>query len=208
MKKEGIGMSTKKRPFVIACGILRDEVQRLIDTGQLDIEVKYLGAGLHYDYDRLENALEGALRNATKDQGGKGIVIYGDVCMGFDLQIRDVVNKYGFVKVDALNCVDCLLGGKGELLKVDPDHKAFFITPGWIKFWKQFERSKEDLKSRYSMLDGLVLLDSLGNLDELKEEIEEISRQTGLPVKERREVGLEGLKQVILEAIGRLHSCG
>jgi hypothetical protein len=128
--------------------------------------------------------------------------------MGFDLQIRDVVNKYGFVKVDALNCVDCLLGGKGELLKVDPDHKAFFITPGWIKFWKQFERSKEDLKSRYSMLDGLVLLDSLGNLDELKEEIEEISRQTGLPVKERREVGLEGLKQVILEAIGRLHSCG
>lgn len=197
-------MKKEEKPFVISCGILSDEIQELVETGQLDIDVKYLGAGLHYDYDRLEKALEGAMQDSSEKQRGKGVVIYGDVCMGFDHQIKDLVNKYGFVKVDALNCVDCLLGGKGELLKIDPDHKAFFITPGWIRFWKQFETSKEDLKSRYSMLDGLALLDSLGNLDELKEDIEEISRCTGLQVKERRDVGLEGLRQVIQEAVERL----
>jgi hypothetical protein len=204
MKEEGIGMSTESRPFVISCGILRDEIQKMVDTGQLEIDLRYLGAGLHYDYDRLEKALDGALQDASKDHGGKGIVIYGDVCMGFDHQIKELVNNHGFIKVDALNCIDCLLGGKGELLKVDPDHKALFLTPGWIRFWYQFEKSKGDLKERYSMLNGLILLDSLGNLDELKDEIDEISRRTGLPVMERREVGLEGLKQVIEEAIERL----
>lgn len=197
-------MSGKERPFVISCSILRDELQKLIKTGQLDVEVRYLGARLHYDYKRLEKALEASLEKAVRNQHRKGVVVYGDVCLGFEHQIKPLVEKYGFVKVDALNCVDCLLGGKGQLLRVDPEHKSFFLTPGWIRFWNSFEKSKEDLKNRYRMLDGLVLLDSVGNLDALAREIEQIGRQTGLPVKERRHVGLEGLKDVIVEAVNKL----
>jgi hypothetical protein len=54
------------------------------------------------------------------------------------------------------------------------------------------------------MLDGLVLLDSLGNLDGLTQEIEEISHQTGLPVRDRQYVGLDGLRDLIAEAVGKL----
>ncbi|OGP63562.1 MAG: hypothetical protein A2V65_07675 [Deltaproteobacteria bacterium RBG_13_49_15] len=197
-------MEKQKKPFVVSCGILKDEMQELIKTGQLDVDMRYLGTGLHYNYEHLKNALDSALQDASGNQRGKGIVIYGDVCMGFDQQIKDLVNKHGFVKVDALNCIDCLLGGKGELLKLDPNHRAFFLTPGWIRFWERLERSKEDLRNRYSMLDGLMILDSLGNLDELKDKIEEISRHTGLQVIKRKEVGLEGLRHVVEEAIRRL----
>jgi len=197
-------MNGKEKPFVLSCSILRDEIQKLIMTGQLDIEVRYLGARLHYDYKRLEKALEKSMEKTVRNQARKGILIYGDVCLGFAHQIKPLIEKYGFIKVDALNCVDCLLGGKGELLKVDPEHKAFFLTPGWIRFWTSFEKSRNDLKNRYRMLDGLVLLDSLGNLDDLAHEIEEISRQTGLPVKERQPVGLEGLRDLIAEAVEKL----
>ena len=43
------------------------------------------------------------------------------------------------------NPIDCLLGGKGQLLKADRDHKYFFLTPGWITFWNHFEKSKEKI---------------------------------------------------------------
>jgi hypothetical protein len=195
---------SKKIPFLISCSILKNEIQRLIEITRWDLDVRYLSAKLHYDYNDLEASLEASINKAKRKKNQKGIVVYGDVCMGFDHQIKDLVNKHDCIKVDALNCVDCLLGGKGRLLDVDPDHKAFFLTPGWIRFWNSFERSKESLKDRYRMLDGLVLLDSLGNLDEFKDEIKEIVHHTGLPVLERQAVGLEGLKQVIAEAIEKL----
>jgi hypothetical protein len=194
----------EKKSLLISCSILRDEIQGLIETTRWDLEVRYLSAKLHYDYNHLEAALEESIQKAKRQEYPKGIVVYGDVCMGFDHQIKDLVNKHGFIKVDALNCVDCLLGGKGRLLEIDPDHKAFFLTPGWIRFWNSFEISKGSLKDRYRMLDGLVLLDSLGNLDEFNNEIEEIVHHTGLPVLEKKAVGLKGLRKVIAEAVEKL----
>jgi hypothetical protein len=198
-------MRDPHKPLVISCSILRDEIEALVASGDLDIETRYIGARLHYDYGRLQTAITASLQKAPRDRHPRGVLVYGDVCLGFQEQIKPLVAEHGFVKVDALNCVDCLLGGKGQLLKVDPDHKSFFLTPGWIRFWNAFEQEKGgDLHDRYRMLDGLVLLDSLGNLNELSRDIEKISRRTGLPVKQRRAVGLDGLRRVIAEALERI----
>jgi len=194
-------MDDQKKPLLISCGILKNEIQKLIETGQLDADVIYLGAKLHYDYELLERALKGTFEKVLKHRARNVIAVYGDVCLGFDYEIKKLVETYGIVKVDALNCVDCLLGGKGRLLKADRDHKYFFLTPGWITFWNHFEKSKENLKERYAMLEGLILLDALGNLDDYKDEIDAISRSTGLAVVEKKEIGLEGLKQIIDAAI-------
>ena len=62
----------------------------------------------------------------------------------------------------------------------------------------------ENLKERYGMLEGIVLLDTLGDLDDYGDDLKTISRATGLPILEKKKVGLQGFQDVIEEAIGRL----
>jgi hypothetical protein len=60
------------------------------------------------------------------------VVLYGDICLGFQNQMAALVDEFNAVKVDALNCIDCYLGGGGRLLKIDPHHEYFFLNPSWI----------------------------------------------------------------------------
>ncbi|MGD8721218.1 MAG: hypothetical protein PVI69_10440 [Desulfobacterales bacterium] len=51
------------------------------------------------------------------------------------------------------------------------------------------------------MLKGIIVLDSLGDIDRHWDRIEQISDQTGLPVLEHCVVGLDGLKALIEAAL-------
>lgn len=198
--------SKEVRPRLISCGILRKEIGKLVEEGSLDVDPHFLGEGLHSDYGRLEKALRGALEEHLKDCQGRVIVVYGDLCLGFNNEMRELMGKYGVVKVDALNCIDCLLGGKGRLLKVDPKHEYLFLNPAWIKFSARLKiGSKEEARKLFSVLKGIVLIDSLGDLDDYKAVIEDFSDYVGLPILERKEVGLDGLRGVLIEAINRLN---
>jgi hypothetical protein len=103
-----------------------------------------------------------------------------------------------------LNCIDCLLGGKGKLLKMDPDHKYLFLNPAFIQFVEKIKgKTKEMTREMFSMLDGIVLLDAMGDLDAYRSEIDAIAEHTGLPILERKIIGLGGLKAVLLKALDR-----
>ena len=190
--------------LLISCSILRKEIQVLIETGQLKDSVTFLDSKLHYDYNLLEKTLKKVIERTLEKGKNDIVVIYGDICLGFNYEMKKLVDGYGIVKIDAINCIDCLLGGKGKLLKIDPEHKYFFLTPEWINFWNKFEKSGKNLKERYSMLEGIMLLDSLGNLDDYRNEIKMISNATGLSVLEKKKIGLQELREVIEEAISRL----
>jgi hypothetical protein len=45
-------------------------------------------------------------------------------------QMKRLVDDYGVVKIDALNCVDCQLGGKGKSLEADPNQEVIFLFSG------------------------------------------------------------------------------
>ena len=197
-------MADNKDPIVISCNIVEKEIRRLIESGRLKADVTFLSSKLHYDYSLLEKALKRAIEKSL-DCGRKNIVvIYGDVCLGFKYEMKELVDAYGIVKVDAINCIDCLFGGKGQLFQTDPAHKYLFLTPEWINFWNKFEKPEKNLKERYAMLEGIVLLDTLGDLDDYGDDIKTISTATGLPILEKKKVGLQGLQNVIKDAIGRL----
>ena len=138
------------------------------------------------------------------------MVVYGDLCHP---RIKKIVGKYSnSVKVDALNCIDCLLGGHGKLLQLDPNSDHFYLSPGWmpsnlrnnVRFRQVFDWSQKEIKNMFTNLKGVIILDSLENLDEFKSDIEESSSNTGLPVKSKKAVGTHGLETVILEAIKKL----
>lgn len=199
----GKSVKTAENPFLISCSILVKEIQMLIETSQLKANVTFLDAKLHYDYNLLEITLKKAIEIALGNGQKNTVVIYGDVCLGFNDEMKRLIDDYDISKVDALNCVDCLLGGGGQLLKTDPEHKYFFLTPEWITFWNKYEKPEENLKERYAMLDGIILLDSLGNIESYRDEVKVISKATGLPVLGKKKIGLNVLQKVIVDTINR-----
>ena len=197
-------MEKTDKPHMIACGILQEEIDRLLTLGEIDVEVHYLSKGLHTDYNRLQKALNGALIKRLPQARAGIVVVYGDVCLGFNGEMQALVEKHDVVKVDGLNCIDCLLGGKGRLLEIDPEHKMLFLNPAFIHFMdKIWDRPREEIREMFNMLEGIVLVDALGDLDAYRDRIDAISEKTGLPILERKNIGLDGLKEVVQDALER-----
>ena len=202
----------QSRPLLISCGILRKEIEKLVEQKKLDVETCFLDAGLHVIYTELEKEIISALEKA-KDHADYGIVVvYGDMCHP---RIKKMVKQFSnAVKVDALNCIDCLLGGHKKLVLTDPKGCHFFLSPGWMPsnlkkfkyFRKIFDWNLEGVKEQFEHLNGVIIIDSLNNLDELKSDIEEFIQHTGLQVKTIKTVGLDGLKAVIDEALKKLQN--
>jgi hypothetical protein len=197
-------MERKEKPCVISCGILKKEIEHLLGKGDIDVEVHFLSEKLHADYNLLARGLNGALNKHQKLSPQGVVVVYGDLCLGFKGEMRALIEQYDVVKVDALNCIDCLLGGKGKLLEIDPDHKYLFLNPAWIRFTAKIRReTKEMTRETFSTLDGIVLLDAMGDLDEYRSEIDEIADYTRLPILERKNIGLASFKNILIEALDR-----
>ena len=197
-------MEKTDKPHMIACGILQEEIDRLLTLEEIDVEVHYLSKGLHTDYNRLQKALNGALIKRLPQARAGIVVVYGDVCLGFNGEMQALVEKHDVVKVDGLNCIDCLLGGKGRLLEIDPEHKMLFLNPAFIHFMdKIWDRPREEIREMFNMLEGIVLVDALGDLDAYRDRIDAISEKTSLPILERKNIGLDGLKEVVQDALER-----
>ena len=85
------------------------------------------------------------------------------------------------------------------------------MGPGMIGF---FKHAKEKMQKEgvdeatfanlFSGIKGIVLLDTCGDAEKCKEELEKSGM--GLCILETRKIGLENVKQVLLEAIGKATS--
>jgi hypothetical protein len=205
-------LSSKSLPILISCGIVQKEIEKLIEQKKIEVEPTFLDAGLHVVYKELEKELESAL-GKNKENSDKGIIVlYGDMCHP---RIKKIVNKYkNAVKVNGLNCIDCLLGGHQNLLKVDPKCSHFYLSPGWMPsnikksphFREIFNWDIDGIEEQFEHLDGLIIINSLDNFEEYNNDIEEFSHYTRLKVKEIKNVGLDGLKSVIDEAIKKINN--
>jgi Protein of unknown function (DUF1638). len=199
-------MNTKPKVCLVSCSVLKEEIQQLIKQGSIEAEVVYVSKFFHIDYASLEQNLRKVLEQTLKRFKGKVVLVYGDLCLGQDNEMKKLAQEYGIVKVDALNCIDCQLGGKGKFFEADPEHNLMFMGPGMIGFFKHAKEQmlKEGVDeaafaNMFSGIKGFVLLNTCGNADRMREDLE----KSGLKVEvlETREIGLEGVKRVILDAI-------
>ena len=188
-----------ERLLLICCSILQSEIETLIAQNKIKIDAIFLSKRLHDDPQKLHQALSASLQKHYKR---KPIVVYGDLCLGSEDRMHALMNEYGTIKVDALNCIDCLLGGHGKVLDIDPDHRSYFLTPGFIESFNEVDTSNTDeTRSLFKMLRGIILMDSLDNTDQYREDIDHFCNQTGLPIVKYLRVGLSGLKAIIGQAI-------
>jgi hypothetical protein len=198
----------KAKPCLVSCSVLKEELEKLVKEGALDADLVFVSKYFHVDYEVLERNLRKVVEKSLSRSPGGIILVYGDLCLGPNDEMKKLTEEYGLVKVDALNCVDCLLGGKGKVLEADPDHNLLFLYPGMIGFFSHFKEKaqqenidEEAFNKLFSGLKGIALLNTLGKPEKNKEEIEKL--HTGLKILETKTIGLDNLKQLLLEVIER-----
>ena len=196
----------KAKTCLVSCSVLKEEIKQLVKQGDLDADLVFVSKYFHVDYAQVEKNLRRVLEKTQRRFKGNIVLVYGDLCMGPNGEMKKFAQESGVVKVDAENCIDCILGGKGEFLDADPDHNLLFLGPGMTEFFKHFKEklrqehvSEDDIKNIFSGLKRIVFLDTLGYKENAINEVK--SLDTGVPVLEIREIGLDGLKHLIAESI-------
>ena len=199
-------MKEKSKICLVACSVLKEEIQQLQKQGNLDVDVVYVSKFFHIDYTALENNLRKVLEQTLKRSKSKIVLVYGDLCLGQDDEMKKLAEEYGISKVDAVNCIDCQLGGKGKFFEADPEHNLMFIGPGMIGFFKHAKEQmlKEGVDeavfaNMFSGIKGIVLLDTCGDAEKCVQDLKDSGMN--LEILETRKIGLDNVKQVILDAI-------
>jgi hypothetical protein len=199
-------VNEKAKVCLVSCSVLKEELEQLVKRGSLSADLVFVSKYFHVDYEAVEKNLRKVLEHTLKRFSGKVILVYGDLCLGQNEEMKKLADQYGIVKVDALNCIDCQLGGKGKFLEADPEHNLMFMGPGMIAFFKHMKERmiKEGVdeavfSGMFSGIKGIVLLDTCDNVRECREELEKLG--IGLPILETRKVGLENVKRVVFDAI-------
>jgi Protein of unknown function (DUF1638) len=204
-------VNEKSKVCLVSCSVLKDELEMLVKQGSLDVNLVFVSKYFHVDYEAVETNLRKVLEHTLKCFTGKLVLVYGDLCLGQNGEMKKLAEEYGIVKVDAVNCIDCQLGGKGKFFEVDPEHNLMFMGPGMIEFFKHMKEKllKEGVDeaafaNMFSGIKGIVLLDTCGNAKKCLDELEKSGM--GLTVLETKAVGLEKVRQVIFDAIKRATS--
>ena len=199
-------MGKKAEVCLVSCSVLREELEQLVKQGNLDVDLVFVSKYFHVDYELVEKNLRRVLDYKLKSSDQKVVLVYGDLCLGPNGEMKRLAEEYSIVKINAVNCVDCQLGGKGKSLEADPEHNLMFMGPGMIEFFKHMkgELLKQGMDETafvgmFSGIKGFVLLDTCGNAEEMKKEIE--AAGLGVPILETRQIGLENVKRVIFDAI-------
>ncbi|MFZ5633783.1 MAG: DUF1638 domain-containing protein [Bacillota bacterium] len=162
---------------VLCCGILRQEMENL--TQEKDIEIDYLDAALHVDFDKLAGSLTCALNNMA---GNHTVVLIGTKCHP---DMEKIVAGYGGRLIQAGNCIEMLLGDK--MAGLDAEAKTFYLTGGWLENWRKIfieglKWDEVDARQNFGFYDRILLLDAgLAPIDE--EKIIEFYDYTGVPVE-------------------------
>lgn len=203
-------MSEKTKICLVSCSVLKEELQQLAKQGSIDAELVFVSKYFHVDYAAVEKNVRKVLAQTQKRFQGKIILVYGDLCLGQDNEMKKLVDEFGVVKVDAVNCIDCQLGGKGKFFEADPEHNLMFMGPGMIGF---FKHAKEQLlkegvdeatfANMFSGIKGAVILDTCGNAEKCVEELEKSG--IGLKILEVRKIGTDNVKQVVLDAVNQAY---
>jgi accessory colonization factor AcfC len=200
--------TTQPKTCLVSCSVLKKEINQLIKQHKLNAEPIYVSKYFHIDYAEIEKNLRRVLEKTLQKHPNNVVLVYGDLCLGPNNEMKQLTQEYGITKIDALNCVDCQLGGKGKSQEADPNHDLMFLSPGMTDFFNHMKTQmhkenipEDQLKQLFTELRGIILLDTLGNPKQLRGEVEKVD--TGIPIIETRHVGLENVKNVINEAINK-----
>ena len=187
---------------IIACGIFKDEIERLSADLEIPFKARYLGPGLHVDFDELKDALEEELKRASSDSSQGIIVAYGQC----HPKIDEILKPYHAALMDCQNCVDAFIS-RQAVEKKAREGLFFYLSPGWLDAWKDiFKRlgwDPEIARLHMGSFKGSVYIDTMKDAQEREEELLEFFDFTNLPFT-IMPMELDHFKSLIIKAIKSL----
>ena len=187
---------------IIACGIFKDEIERLRADLGFPFKARYLGPGLHVDFDELKDALEEELKRASSD-GSHGIIVAYGQCHP---KIDEILKPYHAALMDCQNCVDAFIS-RQAVEKKAREGLFFYLSPGWLDAWKDiFSRlgwDQEIARLHMGSFKGSVYIDTMKDAQEREEELLEFFDFTNLPFT-IMPMQLDHFKSLIIKAIKSL----
>lgn len=101
-----------------------------------------------------------------------------------------------------------MLLGKETREKIDPEKAFWYLSPGWCENWEKFLKDslgwdEKEAKEQLKNIRKVIFVNTLGNYEEYKKDIEKFREYSGIQQVEKVEVGLEKLKNTLLNAINQ-----
>jgi hypothetical protein len=93
-----ITVSDKARPCLISCSVLKEEIEQLLKQGDLDVEVVFVDKYFHIDFGLLEQNLRKTIEDKKLTFPGKIVLLYGDLCLGLNGEMKHLANEYGLMR--------------------------------------------------------------------------------------------------------------
>ena len=135
---------------LIVCGVFEKEIEAIREDLGFPFKARYLGSGLHVDFDELRSALNQELMKASQYSSEGIIVIYGQC----HPQIDEILKPYPAALVDCQSCVDAFITRKVMEEKAK-EGLFFYLSPGWLDAWQDiFNRLGWDAET--ARLYGLI----------------------------------------------------
>jgi len=190
---------------------LKSELEHLKNTHFLDADkILFTAPGLHEKQTELERQLSRQLEKA-RTYSQEVIVVYGERCYLDPVDpTRDIdrllLEKGPVIsRVQARSCIDMLASAK-ERERIRNGRKVYWLTPGWIKYWKTiFSNWDAGLANEtFPGNDTAIVLDAVDEFNEISEKspekILEFSDWMKLGI-EPYKVSLDRLKNLLLAQI-------
>ena len=188
-------MSSNGVAGLVGCGILRKEVLYLAQKNRWALTPRFASSSLHVDYDKLEHALTGMLKDAPP----KTVVLYGTCHPLIDRFIAPRDAR----RVDAQNCIEMLLGK--EAFTRELKNGAFFLLEEWALRWHHivdgvFGRSGDDTKEiLHTAHDHFLCLRTPCSSD-FSAAAQALSAELEMPL-EWRDVPLDNLERLMRDVL-------
>lgn len=116
------------RILLLGCGILKKEIEFLVEKNKWNIDLVFFDSSLHCSYNQLSQSLTSGL---CKYSDRTKIVFYGEC----HPQIDQILSGCNAIRTAGQNCIEMLLGH--ETFTREVSDGAFFMLEEWAARWKQ-----------------------------------------------------------------------
>lgn len=128
---KGLSQQAKNQPplAMVGCGILRNEVNFLINKNAWNVHTHFLDSALHNYLNRLSTELNNALEEHEK-LGEKTVVFYG----GCHPLMENYLESHHTCRTEGQNCIVMLLGYERFMQELEKG--AYFLLEDWALTWE------------------------------------------------------------------------
>ena len=183
-------------PYLIGCGILRKEINRLIIENNWQLHTTFLDSSLHFDFDKLHKNLTSAL---NKHSNQNCTVFYG-TCHPL---MENILYDTKTTRTKGQNCVEILLGS--GLFTKELSNGAYFLLEDWALRWdyiipKTFGTDMEVTRQIFQEDRKYLLGIRTPCSGDFTKEAEHAAQSVGLPLHWMN-VDMDHLKSVLISAL-------